>query len=156
MARPLTSLRERARTPTGIKARRYTLVSVISVVVAQISLIIAYGGLHWTARASAVFATCIGTIPSYYLNRNWVWGRSGRSHLWKELVPFWVLAFIGLAFSTFTSDTAERYVTDHDMSRLLKTAIVAAAYFGAFAVLWVGKFVIFNKILFVSREEATS
>lgn len=132
---------------------RYTLVSVISVFVSQIAFVTAYALFDWTARPSAVFATSIGAIPSYFLNRNWVWGKSGRSHLMKEILPFWVLAFIGMAFSTFTSGLAEGYVKDHELSRLTETVIVAGAFFGAFAVLWLGKFVIFNKILFVTKDE---
>ncbi|MDQ1438232.1 MAG: hypothetical protein QOK43_1861 [Acidimicrobiaceae bacterium] len=132
---------------------RYTLVSVVSVAVSQAAFIGVFGLLRWTARSSAIFATTVGTIPSYYLNRNWAWGKSGRSHLWRELVPFWVIAFIGLAFSTWSSDTAETYVEHHPMSHLAKTGLVTGAFFGAFAVLWVGKFIIFNKLLFVVKDE---
>jgi putative flippase GtrA len=153
MRQSLSALKARANTPTGRTAVKYTLVSVISVAVSQTAFIIAFGGLHWTAKSSAVVATCIGTIPSYYLNRNWAWGKSGRSHLWRELLPFWIIAFIGLAFSTWTSDVAESYVDRHAFSHLTKTVIVTGAFFGAFAVLWVGKFIIFNKVLFTHDPE---
>lgn len=155
MPRPLTSVVDRARTSTGRKAVKYTLVSVISVGVSQVAMITAFGLFHWPARWSAVFATSIGAIPSYYLNRRWTWGKTGKSHLWREIVPFWALAFIGLAFSVFTSGLAEGYVEDHEreLSHLMETAIVGGAYFAAFAVLWIGKFVVFNKVLFVTRDE---
>lgn len=152
MPRPFSTLLDRARTPTGRKAVRYTLVSVISVAVSQAAFIVAFGVIHWTARSSAIFATSVGSVPSYYLNRNWAWAKSGRSHFWKEIVPFWVIAFIGLVFSTWSADTAEGYVEHHDLSHLVETAIVTGAFFGAFAVLWVGKFIIFNKLLFVTKD----
>ena len=65
---------------------------------------VAFGMLHWTARAANVVACAVATVPSYYLNRCWAWGRRGRSHLWKEVVPFWVIAFAGLALSTWAAD----------------------------------------------------
>ena len=153
MARPFSTLLDRVRTPTGRKALKYTAVSVISVAVSQMAFVFAFGLLHWTARSSAIFATAVGSIPSYFLNRNWVWAKSGRSHLWREIVPFWVIAFIGMVFSTFSADTAEGYVERHEYSHLVETAIVTGAFFGAFALLWVAKFVIFNKLLFVTKDE---
>lgn len=153
MARPFSTLLDRVRTPTGRKAVKYTLVSVISVAVSQAAFVFAFGILHWTARSSAIFATSVGSVPSYYLNRNWVWAKSGRSHLWREIVPFWAIAFVGLVFSTVSADTAETYVQRHDLSHLMETAIVTGAFFGAFAVLWVAKFVVFNKLLFVTRDD---
>lgn len=153
MRRTISSLRARAATPTGKKAIRYSLVSVISVGVSQTAFVIVFGLLGWSAKNSAMFSTAIGGIPSYYLNRHWAWGKKGRSHLWREIVPFWVLAFISLAFSAWASDTAEHYVHDHGIDGLAKTAIVTGAYFGSFAVLWLGKFMIFNKILFTNDED---
>jgi putative flippase GtrA len=136
---------DHARTPAGKKAVRYTLASV--------TFVIAFGVVRASARSSAITATAIGSVPSYYLNRYWAWGKSGRSHFWKEIVPFWVIAFIGLAFSTWSSDAAETYVNHHHYSHLVKTLMVTGAYFGAFALLWVAKFVIFNKLLFVTKDE---
>jgi len=153
MRRTLSSLKERAKSPEGKKAIRYTLVSVISVAVSQAAFVIVFGIAHWTAKSSAIFATSIGGVPSYYLNRNWAWGKSGKSHLWREVVPFWVIAFIGLAFSTWSSDAAETYVDHHHILGLTRTGVVDGAYFGAFAVLWVGKFIVFNKFLFTHTDE---
>jgi putative flippase GtrA len=153
MRSTLSSLKARASSSEGKKAIRYTLVSVVSVAVSQAAFVTVFGLAHWTARSSAIFATTVGTVPSYYLNRNWAWGKSGRSHLWREVVPFWIIAFIGLAFSTWSSDAAETYVEHHAISHLAKTAVVDGAYFGAFAVLWVAKFVIFNKFLFTTDED---
>lgn len=149
-----SALIERARSPGGKKAIKYTLVSIISVAVSQVAFLIVYGGLSWTAKSASILATSVGAFPSYVLNRRWAWGKSGKSHLWKEIVPFWVLALISLAFSTWTSSFAESYVeAHHSFSHLVKTLIVTGAYLGGFAILWVGKFVIFNKLIFVQDED---
>ena len=80
----------RAAAPWARWGRRmvpYSLVSLVSIVVSQAVLMAAFGMLHW-ARLANVVACAAGTVPSYYLNRSWAWGRRGRSHLWKQVVPF--------------------------------------------------------------------
>jgi putative flippase GtrA len=144
------SLVERSRTPGGRKMIRYSLVSVVSVIVSQIVLFIAQS--FWSARTSNIVAVCVSAVPSYYLNRTWAWGKSGKSHLWKEVVPFWGLAFLSLAFSTWAADFAESHAQGID-SHFVETLIVMGAALGAFGVLWVGKFIIFNKILFAHHIE---
>ena len=153
MTSALSSLRERARTPGGQKALRYMAVSVITVIVSQIALFTLYAGFHWTAKSANVLACVIGGIPSYYLNRSWTWGKKGKSHLLKEVVPFWGLAFLGLAFSTWAADFAESWARDTTDSRLGQALIINAAVIAAFGVLWVVKFVIFNKVLFVEDDD---
>src|SRR5881394_1698561 len=140
-----SALRDRARSPEGRKMIRYTMVSVISVAVSQVVWLFCFGLLHWSAFWSSLTACAIATVPSYELNRKWAWGKHGKSHLWKEVAPFWALAFIGLAFSTWSADFAESYVVTHHYAHGVQTIVVAAAALGAFGVLWVGKFVIFNK-----------
>ena len=145
------ALRDWGRSAEGRKAVRYSLVSVISVAVSQAAFVVAFGVFQlWGARGSSIFATCVGAVPSYYLNRNWAWGRSGRSHIWREVVPFWALALIGLVFSTWAADYAHTH-TRGIHSHVLHVAVVSACYLGSFGVLWVGKFIAFNRLLFAER-----
>ena len=34
-----------------------------------------------------ILANVLATIPSYWLNRRWVWGKGGKSHFWREVGP---------------------------------------------------------------------
>jgi putative flippase GtrA len=129
-------------------------VSVISVGANQVALFILYAGFHWTARSAAIASAAFGGIPSYYLNRRWTWGKTGRSHLLKEVLPFWVIAFAGLAFSTWAADFGESVAKDHFPNSDLKQALTVNFFaLGAFGILWVGKFIFFNKVLFVTKDE---
>lgn len=151
MAATIADLRARAKTPEGQKAIRYTLVSVVSTVVSQITLVILFGLFDFTARSSNVWACIVGGVPSYWLNRKWAWGKSGKSHLWKEVMPFWTLAFVGLVASTWAADFAESWGHTNFDSHLLRTLVVVAGSLGAFGVLWILKFLVFNKFLFVDH-----
>ena len=134
-----------------IRILRYCLVSLVSVAVSQTVLMAAFGLLHWTASLSNVAACVVATVPSYYLNRSWAWGRRGPSHLWREVVPFWALAFLGLAFSTWAADLASTLARQAAASHAVATAVVMGSSLLAFGVLWVGKFVVFNALLFTER-----
>ncbi|HUJ67571.1 MAG TPA: GtrA family protein [Acidimicrobiales bacterium] len=140
------------RTPIGVKLFRYSMASVVAVITSTVLFVIFDGAIRFSAVVAATLATAIAAIPSYELNRKWAWGKSGRSHLLKEVIPFWTLAFIGWAFSTFSVRLMEDYSKSHQFSHLLQTAAVTLVYIGAFGVLWVGKFIIFNKFMFVHHH----
>ena len=141
-----------ASTPNGKKAVRYTLVSVISVAVSQAVLFLTFGVLQvGSAVTCNIIATAVATVPSYYLNRRWAWGKRGPSHLWKEIVPFWALAFAGLALSILAVDIAESKAHLVTSSHLGTAVIVNASALAAWGVIWVGKFAIFNRLLFIDH-----
>ena len=96
----LHALYDWLHTHEGRKIFRYSMVSVISTAVSLFVIAIVYGVLHlWSEVPSTIFGNLVATFPSYWLNRKWAWGKHGRSHFWKEVVPFWTLAAVGIAFS---------------------------------------------------------
>ena len=71
-----------AHTPTGKKMFRYATVSVISTVVSFTVLGSSSASFRGRSEVpSTVFANMVASVPAYYLNRTWSWGKSGRSHL---------------------------------------------------------------------------
>jgi putative flippase GtrA len=141
------------RTTEGRKMYRYTTVSAIAVLVSFTVLGITVGLLKWPAFWANITATTVATVPSYELNRKWAWGKHGKSHLWKEVVPFWALSFIGLAFSTWAAVLAESFSKHHHLTHFWHTVVIQGAVIGSFGVLWVGKFIFFNKVLFVHHPQ---
>jgi putative flippase GtrA len=146
-----SALREQARSPTGKKFLKYSAVSVISVIIAQILLAFAYNVVGWSATTSNMFAVGVSAIPSYYLNRAWAWGKRGRSHFMKEVVPFWGLAFLGFVISTLAVDLVDAHI--QGLHQALKSIVIQATSIGAFGVLWIGKFIIFNELMFKHHPE---
>ncbi|HEX6477050.1 MAG TPA: GtrA family protein [Acidimicrobiales bacterium] len=147
-----SDLRAWASTPSGKKAVRYSLVSVVSVAVSQTVLFFTFGVLQLGSAVTCnIIATAVATVPSYYLNRRWAWGKTGPSHLWKEIVPFWALAFAGLALSILAVDIAESKAHLITSSHLGTAVIVNFSALAAWGVIWVGKFMIFNRLLFIDH-----
>ncbi len=108
--------------------------------VSQLVLIVCNGLLDWSPVASNLTAVTIGCIPSYTLNRSWVWGKRGRNHLWREVAPFWGLALLGLALSTLLVHFAASWNDS--------TLVVSAANLTAFGILWVVKYLLLDSLLF--------
>jgi putative flippase GtrA len=137
-------------TREGIKIFRYLMVSVITTGVSFFILLIVYGVLQlWSEVPSTVFANVVATFPSYWLNRNWAWGKSGRSHLTREVIPFWVMACAGIAVSIVGASLARSIGTSLHLSHVEQTALVLAANIMSFGVFWILKLMLFNRLFHV-------
>jgi len=135
------------QTPEGLKVIRYTAVSAISALTSLVVLTIVYGVLRlWTEVVSVLFSNVVAGIPSYLLNRRWTWGKSGRSHLWREIVPFWVMSLTGIGFALFTAQLAHNFADSHHLQHLARTVLVVGANVAAFGILWVVKFMVLNRL----------
>src|SRR5690349_22030772 len=84
----------------GELAIRYSMVSVFGVVFTQLELVIFVGLLDLNPTKSNVAAVMICAIPSFLLNKRWVWNVDGKISVSREIVPFWVFTGAGLALST--------------------------------------------------------
>ena len=129
------------------KLVKYSMVSLISVVVSQIVQFSSFFFTH-NGVLSSIMAVAAGTIPSYELNRRWTWRKSGPSHLWREIVPFWVMSFVGLVFSTMCVYFAEQWAEGRDYNKTKVALLLNLSSLAAFGILWVGKFLIINHLLF--------
>jgi putative flippase GtrA len=142
-----------SRSHEGKKMLRYTMASVISTGVSFVSLAIIFG-LHWMSQVPAtVTANAIATIPSYQLNRKWAWGKGGRSHLTKEILPFWSMACLGIFVSIFGAYFAKHVSVTHHLPHLEQTIVVLAANVLSFAVFWVLKLLLFNRLFHETELE---
>jgi putative flippase GtrA len=101
-----------------------------------------------TAGWANVIATAVGTVPSFELNRRWVWNKHGRRSVLAEIVPFTVLSFTGLALSTWAVHAAAAWADAAGLSDLARTVAVEAANVAAFGSLWVIQFVVLDRVLF--------
>jgi putative flippase GtrA len=114
------------------------------------------GVLGVGAVVSNIVATGVGTVPSYVLNRRWVWGRPGGSDPWREVLPFWVLAFTRLAASTVAVGLADQAAAAMGLDGAIRTAALLVANVGAFTALWIGQFLVLDRILFAPEPRAAT
>ncbi len=143
-----------SRSHQGRKLIRFTLSSVITTCVSLITILIVYG-FHIISGiiGATLFGNVVAIVPSYYLARAWAWGKRGRSHWRKEVLPYWAMSFAGIAFALLGADWVKHIVHDHHLHHLMSTVLVAGMNLASFAVFWVLKVLLFNKIFHTNRLE---
>jgi putative flippase GtrA len=131
-------------------------VSVVTTAISLSTIILATAVFGIAAAVANVLATSIATVPSYHLNRRWTWGRRDRSNPWREVLPFWILAFCGLALSTLTVGMADTWASHTHLSSTGHLATILVGHLGGFGVLWVLQFVLLDRVLFTTRTPGGS
>ncbi len=130
------------------KGLKYIGVSVVNVLVGGGLLVLFQ---HWMDAVEAnLVAVGISAVPAYYMNRAWVWGKRGKSHWKKEVLPFWVFTAAGLVMSTLFIHVAEDHFDRTTTEG--KLAILFVQLF-AFGVLWVVRFFVLDKLFHVEVFE---
>jgi putative flippase GtrA len=134
--------------------RRVVRYGTVSLLCTAVSLIV-LGTLVATAAMTAgwanVTATAVGTVPSFELNRRWVWGKDGHRSVSGEIGPFVTLSFAGLALSTAAVHLAAGWAANAGLGTTGRTFAAEAANVATFGTLWIAQFVILDRFLFRSR-----
>ncbi len=138
------SLRDRlldlARAEYGQKSIKFLAATVFNVVFGQLLLVFFSEVVGLSFRPANLAAVTVGAGPSYLITRYWVWQKSDKNHLFKEVLPFWALTLAGLGFSTYLVGIAERY--SDSVFALMGTNLLG------FGCVWVTKFFILDRVLF--------
>jgi putative flippase GtrA len=123
----------------GTKALRYCGVSAINVIIGVGTLAFCHAVLGWDEVPANVIAWVVSTGPAYLLSRRWVWQQSGYHSIHREVLPFWIIALVGLGFSTLVVGIAGEYTH--------KTFWILVANLSAYGVVWVAKYVILDRVM---------
>ncbi len=133
---------------------KYASVSIVSTIVSQVVLFSTY---HiWkvgSAMECNVIATAVASLPAYYLNRTWTWGKTGRSRVWREVVPFWAISFTAMVMSTAAVGVAAHNADRIASGSLARALIVNGANLLTYACIWSARYFIFNRYLFGARTQ---
>jgi putative flippase GtrA len=137
------------------KLVRYGAVSAVSTTVSLsvLGILVLTGAT--TPGWANIIATAIGTVPSFELNRRWVWNKTGQRSLLAEVGPFCVLSFGGLALSTLTVRAAVSWAEGDGLSTGPRALTALMANFTTFGVLWVLQYFLLDRLLFKTAEGAS-
>jgi putative flippase GtrA len=139
--------------PDALRSRaaqvvRYGSVSVIATTTSLVVLTLLVGTKLLAPAAANVVATCAGMVPSFELNRRWVWRATGRPSVRRQVAPFVVLSLAGLFLSTAAVALMASYAADAGWSHAATTVAVTFANLASFGVLWIAQFIILDQFLF--------
>ncbi|HJR24952.1 MAG TPA: GtrA family protein [Acidimicrobiales bacterium] len=142
-----TELLDRVTRGRADKLLRYSGASVVGVVLTQALLVLFVGILNEDAELSNLAAVMLTSVPVFYLNKRWVWGKAGRARMRREVLPFWGFTLLGLVVSTVLVTVVDNYSD--------RTWPVLVANVAGFGIVWVAKFLFLDAVVFgiVDEEE---
>ena len=142
------ALLDRVTGGRGLKAMRYSMVSVVGVAVHQLVLLTALLVADLGGVAANVLAATVAAVPAFLLNKRWVWGRSSKAHWAREVLPFWIFTILGVLVSTAFVWMAEAWSDS--------AIVIAGASIAGFGVLWVAKFLFLDGWMFAGEDDTAA
>jgi putative flippase GtrA len=133
---------------------RYTGASVVAGIISEVVFLVTY---WWTAVPvlASLLAFVAGAVPNYLMNRYWAWQRRGRPHGTREVIPYVGIVVVTALTAIFVTTAADHWVRDHVAARGLQVVLVGAAFLATYGTMFVLKFVLFDRLIFVDRAADT-
>jgi len=138
---------EKTRRRGWARLARAATTSVAATVLSQVVLlaVLAAGGVP--ALASTL-AWAAGAVLNFLVTRRWVWGRTGRPRVRRELLPYLVViglgGFVSISLTTLTGSLPASLRLPH----FWWVVLVDAAYVASYALVFVVKFTLLDRIVF--------
>jgi putative flippase GtrA len=127
---------------------RYAGVSTVATITTLTVLAVLVATELLTPGWANIVATAAGTVPSFELNRRWVWRKAGRRSLLRETVPFVALSFVGLVLSSLVVKAATSWAVNVGLSTAARAMTADTANLATFACLWVVQYFVLDRVLF--------
>jgi putative flippase GtrA len=100
----------------------------------------------------SIVAFAAGAIPNWILNRRWAWKLSGRVAFMREIVAYVGISVLQLVLTSLTTAWTQQQVQSIPAHHGFRAALVTASYLAVFAVMFVGKFLIYEFWIFSGQS----
>jgi putative flippase GtrA len=133
---------------------RYAGASVVAGIISEVVFVVTY----WFAAvplAASLLAFVAGAVPNYLMNRYWAWQRRGRPHRTREVLPYAVIVLVTAVTAVLVTTAADHLVRDHVAGHALQVTLVGAAFLATYGTMFILKFVLFDRFIFVDRAART-
>jgi putative flippase GtrA len=138
--------------PYVAKVTRYALGSVIALVTSVVVFALLYVlGVGTTVDSIAAFVA--GAVPNWILNRRWAWERTGKVEVAREVVGYTIVSVLALVASSAGTGWTQSWVKSHVAAHHgYRVVLVTGAYVLVQALLFVAKFVVYDRWVFTGRS----
>lgn len=132
---------------------RYGAGSLVAMACSELVLIGAYN-FGAGPQTAAISAWAAGALPNYVLNRRWAWRVESqtRGERVRELALYWVITLATAALAVLATTATDAWIKGTVTSRGEQSVLLAAAYLLAYGVVFVAKFVLFDRLVFSDRR----
>jgi putative flippase GtrA len=142
------------RFPRAARFMRYAVSSAAASATSAITLAALYlAGV--AAAVATVAAFCAGALVSFVISRFWAWRHSLRRE--ATAIARNLAGYIAVVVTTALIATGAAVITDHATRQAgfaanTRALLIEVAYFGAFAVTFVAKFLVLDRYVFAGSE----
>ena len=144
--------RRLAASPWAAKIAKYAIGSVFALGTS----IIVFAIMDWagiSTTVDSIVAFVAGALPNWVLNRRWAWQVDGRVEWLREIVAYIAISVVVLVLSSAATGWAHHYANHHIASGSgLRVIFTTAAYVLVQAVMFVVKFVVYDRWVFAGRS----
>jgi putative flippase GtrA len=129
---------------------RFAAASVVATGISQLVFLLSYS-LGGTPVLATALAWLAGAIPNFLLNRR-TWGGGGRAALRGEILRYGVISVVTALLAALATHNAETLA--HALfpdGRTAQVAVVWGAFVGTYAVMFVVKFFLIDRLVFTAR-----
>jgi putative flippase GtrA len=135
------------------KVVKYAIGSLLALATSTVvfAILLLLGSNNTTIDSVAAFVA--GAIPNWVLNRRWAWERTGKIEIAREVIGYSVVSLVALVASSLGTGWMQGWVRHHVVSGTgLRTLLITGAYVGVQGLLFVGKFVVYDRWVFTGRS----
>ncbi len=147
------AIARRLETETGRRFARFIPVALAAVITSQVMLGLLTGPVKFPAGLAGVIASMVAALVSYLLSR-WAWERKGKPDLVRETLPFWAISLAVWGILGLTSHYASVWAHSMGYTHIMKHVVIQGAYLLMNCLTFVGRFLIFNFVLFAALDRS--
>ncbi|MFZ0665423.1 MAG: GtrA family protein [Acidimicrobiales bacterium] len=124
---------------------RYATTSVVAFGVSEIALLLLYGKGITSATVSAVIANLVGTVPSYFMSRYWIWKDADRRRAGRQVVLYWATSAACIALTSLATGAIARLAP---AGHPLHLEVVAIGFPAVTILFWFAKLFVYQRVIF--------
>jgi putative flippase GtrA len=138
---------------------RYGVGSAVASAVSAITLALVYHAIGTGPQVASLTAFIAGALVNFLLYRFWAWRATLTPDAERprrfagDVLKYSAVAVTTALVALGTTTLADHYARAHHLADGDRTLLVEGSYFGAFAVMFVAKFVVLDRFVFTSAKD---
>lgn len=141
----VTRLRDRVNV---VRLARYSVASVAASLISAAVLWV--GNKPLGTHVATIGAFVGGAAVAFMINRFWAWKRADKRVQGGEFVRYWLVAAAAALIALGCTSGMHAILSGSSISDVWQTFLIICAYFGSYAVTFVGKYLLLGRFVFTS------